>query len=180
MAATERSFFSGALKPASSLPFQASLSESPSVKAISPRPACSRFRFSAGGLGCLDRGLGARQGLAVDLRQCDAERVIDAAGAAREYVDEFGSVAGGGAGSEVKRQAAGCEAVGSWCLLRVGWNCGPLVAGRFHFRIIVGLLGFAKQGLFQVVLDRVLAEPDAQGSAFAKSSPGMSCPSADR
>ena len=41
-----RSFFSGVLKPASSLPFHASDSESPSVNAISPRPACSRFRFS--------------------------------------------------------------------------------------------------------------------------------------
>jgi len=50
MPATVRSFFSGVLKPASSTPFQASDSESPSVKAISPRPACSRFRFSTDAL----------------------------------------------------------------------------------------------------------------------------------
>jgi hypothetical protein len=41
-----RSFFSGVLNPASSLPFQASDSESPSENAISPRPPSSRIRFS--------------------------------------------------------------------------------------------------------------------------------------
>ncbi|MNP77301.1 hypothetical protein D3C76_1747040 [compost metagenome] len=41
-----RSFFSGALKPASSTPVQASLTESPRASASSPRPACSRLRFS--------------------------------------------------------------------------------------------------------------------------------------
>ena len=34
------------MKPASSLPFHASDSESPSVNASSPRPACRRFKFS--------------------------------------------------------------------------------------------------------------------------------------
>ncbi|MNY37437.1 hypothetical protein D3C86_1720000 [compost metagenome] len=38
--------FSGALKPASSTPAQASATESPSAKASSPRPICSRLRFS--------------------------------------------------------------------------------------------------------------------------------------
>src|SRR5690606_19036825 len=45
-----RIFFSGALKPASSTPFQASATESPRAKASSPRPACSRLRFSTDAL----------------------------------------------------------------------------------------------------------------------------------
>ncbi len=50
MPATPRSFFSGVANPASASPFQASESASPSVKAISPRPAWSRLRFSADAL----------------------------------------------------------------------------------------------------------------------------------
>src|SRR5690606_26617131 len=46
MEAMARRRFSGALKPASALPFQASSTESPREKASSPRPACSRLRFS--------------------------------------------------------------------------------------------------------------------------------------
>ena len=41
-----RSFRSGVLKPASSLPFHASDSESPNANAMSPRPASNMFRFS--------------------------------------------------------------------------------------------------------------------------------------
>ncbi|MDT4858714.1 hypothetical protein D3C84_1054980 [compost metagenome] len=41
-----RSFFSGVLKPASASPFQASATESPRAKASSPRPDCSKLRFS--------------------------------------------------------------------------------------------------------------------------------------
>ena len=41
------------------------------------------------GLGRLHRRFGAGQGLAVDLRQRDAERVIHPAGAAGEHVDEL-------------------------------------------------------------------------------------------
>jgi hypothetical protein len=50
MAAMPRSLSSLPGKPASLLPFQASCTESPSENAISPRPACSRFKFSTDAL----------------------------------------------------------------------------------------------------------------------------------
>src|SRR3990167_3160474 len=89
-----RSLFSGILKPASSLPFQASLSASPSVRAISPRPACSRLRFSALALVTCAEVLAP--GMAENLRHGAAQRVIHARGAAGEDGDEFLGVGRGG------------------------------------------------------------------------------------
>ena len=48
--------------------------------------------FLGTGLGRLYGGLGGRQGFTVDLRQRHAERVIHAAGSARQHVDAFAGV----------------------------------------------------------------------------------------
>ncbi len=65
------------------------LTLSPSEKAISPLPCCSRFRFSTDALVACTWVRAPVDALGVDLRQRDAERVVDARRAAGQHVDEL-------------------------------------------------------------------------------------------
>ena len=84
-----RSLSSGPGKPASVLPSAAALTLSPSEKAISPPALLQQVEVLDRGLGRLHLGARALDALGVDLRQRDAERVVDARGAAGQHVDEL-------------------------------------------------------------------------------------------
>ena len=61
---------------------------SPSVKAISPLPCWSRLRFSTEALVAWTEGRLPGIFSVIDLRERDAERIVDARGAAGQDVDE--------------------------------------------------------------------------------------------
>jgi hypothetical protein len=103
-----RNFFSGSLKPASGLPFPGFVERVAQREGDFAAASLQQVEVLGAGLGHLRRGLGAGHGLAVDLRQGDAHRVIHAGRAAGEDGDEFLGVGrrGKGQGRCGEQQAA--------------------------------------------------------------------------